>query len=95
MKPPKVYLLRCQIFAFDCIEYFEKLRFLFGSARRRLYIRLLRCLGNLLCILLIIVEHLDLCLDVFRQRFRWCFHKRVNFELSDTQNQKSSSGENK
>ena len=77
MKPAEFYFLRCKIFALDCIEYFKKLRFLLRSAYRRL-----------LCILLIIVEYLDLCLDVFRQRFRW-FHG----DKSDAKNSVPSSDE--
>ncbi len=64
MQFKKRCFLRGHIFKLDCIEYFEKLRFLLRSAHR--------CL---LCGLLVIVEHLYLCLDVFNDWFRLCSHK--------------------
>jgi hypothetical protein len=60
---PRAYSCRIQIFALDCIEYREKLRFLVRAAYRRL-----------LCGLLLLVEGLDLRLDQLCHWFRG-FHK--------------------
>ena len=67
-KAPRAQFLRCHAFAYDCIEQFEKLRLLLGSARRRS----LRCL---LCYLLVFVERFDLCFDKFRDWFLLVYHR--------------------